>query len=64
MSKKSSEIQEIIWLLERIIDVRFEYNQEKSMENIHYARRILDEEYNPLAEKLSLLIQKMLDDKA
>lgn len=55
---------EILRLIEEIIDVRYKYNHERQLENISYSSKILKEEYEPLAKKLSLLLKQTLDEKA
>jgi hypothetical protein len=52
MSKTSSEIQEIVSLLEQIIDTRFKYLRELELENRRYALDIKVKDYDPLVKKL------------
>lgn len=62
MSKKSNKVGKIISILEEMIDVRYKYNHERSLENFKYSRKILSEEYEPLVEKLAKVLEKLLDE--
>lgn len=58
MNKTSSNSEELITLLERMIDFRYEYLKEKDMENHRYAYRILQDNYRPVVEKLLEVLEK------
>lgn len=58
MSKKSSNSEEFIKLLEQMIDYRYEYLKEKEFENHHYAYSILEKYYNPTVEKILEILEK------
>lgn len=58
MSKRSSNPEEFIRLLEQMIDYRYQYLKERELENHHYAYNILEKYYNPTVEKILEILEK------
>lgn len=58
MSKISNkQIDQILEALEKMIDARYEYLQERNYENHYHSRKILEEKYNPCKELLEQLLK-------
>ena len=58
MSKKSNKTDKLIDILEIMIDSRFKYLRELEYENHSYARKILEEIYDPAVEKFIEALEK------
>ena len=59
MSKISDKtVNDILEAVEKMIDARYEYLQEKNYENNYHSRKVLEEKYNPCKE----ILEKLLKD--
>ena len=60
MSKISDKtVSDILQAVEKMIDARYEYLQEKNYENHYHSRKILEEKYNPCKEILEQLLKNI-----
>lgn len=58
MSKISNkQVDQILGALEKMIDARYEYLQERNYENHYHSRKILEEKYNPCKQILEQLLK-------
>jgi hypothetical protein len=58
MSKISDKkVSDILEAVEKMIDARYEYLQEKNYENHYHSRKVLEEKYNPCKEILEQLLK-------
>ena len=58
MSKRSSKSKQLVKMFEEIIDARFKYLKELEHENHSYARKILENNYDPAVEKFLEALKK------
>lgn len=59
---KEDFFQKVLDILEKMIDNRFRYLEEKKNENHYYANSILKQNYNPLKSELFETLKKELDN--